>query len=168
MWGELQAAIVNKLEIELLSHTKSLMNTFSDDHNSTAEMDCCKHMFFLFSFFFFWGVRLVLKPLKKLMHCVNDNSAAHHHLHNRAEMVSRLMLLIAVVFGGSVLRVGGGVWERLHSVCEMKSISAEPVWYDSVRKCFSVRAISKKDKFLSETTSLSLSYFSLLTLQLMS
>lgn len=68
------------------------------------------------------------------MHCVNGNSAAHHHLHSRAEMVSRLMRLIAVVFGGSVLRVGGGVWERLHSVCVMKSISPEPVWYTNLCK----------------------------------
>lgn len=42
-------------------------------------------------------------------------------------MVSNVMLLITVVFGG-VLSVGGGVWERLHSVHVMNSSSPEPVW----------------------------------------
>lgn len=42
------------------------------------------------------------------------------------EMVSNVMLLITVVFGG-VLSVGGGVWVRLHSVHVMNSASPEPV-----------------------------------------
>lgn len=52
-----------------------------------------------------------------------------------AEMVSNVMLLITVVFGG-VLSVGVGVWERLHSVHVMNSASPEPVWCNTVQWCF--------------------------------
>lgn len=69
------------------------------------------------------------------MHYVNVDSAARCHLRSCAELVSNVMLLITVVFGG-VLRVGGGVWERLHSVHVMNSASPEPVWYNTVQQCF--------------------------------
>lgn len=48
-------------------------------------------------------------------------------------MVSNVMLLITVVCGG-VLSVGGGVWERLHSVHVMNSSSPESVWYNAVHQ----------------------------------
>lgn len=57
----------------------------------------------------------------------------------RAEMVSNVMLLITVVFGG-VLRVGGGVWERLRSVHVMNSTSPQPVCYNTVQQRFTLRA----------------------------
>lgn len=57
----------------------------------------------------------------------------------RAEMVSNVMLLITVVFGG-VLSVGGGVWERLHSVHVMNSTSPEPVCYNTVQQGSARRA----------------------------
>lgn len=69
------------------------------------------------------------------MHYVDVDSAAHYHLRSCAQMVSNMMLLITVVFGG-VLSVGGGVWERLHSVHVMNSSSPEPVWYKTVQQCF--------------------------------
>lgn len=63
------------------------------------------------------------------------DSAAHYHMQSFVEMVSNVMLLITVVFGG-VLSVGGGVWERLHSVHVMNSSSPEPVWYNTAQQCF--------------------------------
>ena len=66
------------------------------------------------------------------MHHVDVESTAHYHMQSCAEMVSNVMLLITVVFGG----VGGGVWERLHSVHVMNSASPEPVWYNTVQQCF--------------------------------
>lgn len=57
----------------------------------------------------------------------------------RAEMVSNVMLLITVVFGG-VLSVGGGVWERLHSVHVMNSTSPEPACYNAVQQGSARRA----------------------------
>lgn len=67
------------------------------------------------------------------MHYVD--SAEHYHMQSRAQMVSNVMPLITVVFGG-VLGVGGGVWERLHSVHVMNSSSPESVWYNTVQQCF--------------------------------
>lgn len=61
----------------------------------------------------------------------------------RAEMVSNVMLLITVVFGG-VLSVGGGVWERLHSVHVMNSTSPEPACYNTVQQG-SARRAAKED-----------------------
>lgn len=60
----------------------------------------------------------------------------------RAEMVSNVMLLITVVFGG-VLGVGGGVWERLHSVHVMNSTSPEPVCYNTVQQGSARRAVEE-------------------------
>lgn len=69
------------------------------------------------------------------MHYADVESTAHYHMQSCAEMASNVMLLITVVFGG-VLSVGGGVWERLHSVHVMNSASPEPVWYNTVQQCF--------------------------------
>lgn len=69
------------------------------------------------------------------MHYIDVESTAHYHMQSCAEMVSNVMLLITVVLGG-VLSVGGGVWERLHSVHVMNSASPESVWYNTGQQCF--------------------------------
>lgn len=68
-----------------------------------------------------------------MMHHVDVDSVVHYHLQSRAEMVNNMMLLITVVFGG-VLRVGGGVWVKQHSVTVMNSVSPESVWYDTLQQ----------------------------------
>lgn len=69
------------------------------------------------------------------MHYDDVESSAHYHMQSCGEMVSNVRLLIAVVYV-AVLSVGGGVWERLHSVHVMNSTSPEPVGYNTVKHCF--------------------------------
>lgn len=69
------------------------------------------------------------------MHYDDVESTAHYHMQSCVEMVGNVMLLITVDSGG-VPSVGGGVWERLHSVRVMNSASHEPVWYNTVQRCF--------------------------------
>lgn len=67
------------------------------------------------------------------MHHVDVASAAHPRHADMCWNVSNVMLLITVGFLVGVLRVGGGVWERLHSARVMNSASPEPVFrYDTV------------------------------------